>query len=440
MDNDNENRIARLIRTATKVEPHEIRATVLSFLFVFASMAGYFILRPVRDAMASDFTDVEISALWTSTFLFSAIAISVYGAIIPHVRFDRLVPAVYAFFAATFIAFYAGEAAMPDAVWLDRTFYVWLSIFSLFHLSVFWSFVSGIFNREQAPRLFAIIATGASAGALAGSGLVTFFAPAIGTLNLMLIASALLVVPVPLAGVLQRLKSADLGNARLEANLEQPVRLGKNPFSGFTLVLSNRYLLGIAVFILLYVAMNTFFYFEFRDLVRPFERESQQQWWGGIDFVVNSLAIVTALFGTGRLATRFGMSVTLGLLPVLLVGGWLLVAAAPALMVLVTLQVVRRAGNYAITRPGREMLYTLVDEDMRYKAKPVIDVVVYRGGDMATAWAYTGITAALGLGLTGVAVMASIVAAVWAASAVWLGRTYNAADGERREAAGSPQP
>ena len=432
--------IARFVSAATKVEPHEFRATVLSFVFVFASMAGYFILRPVRDAMTSEFTDVELSSLWTSTFVFSAIAISAYGAIIPHVRFDRLVPAVYAFFAATFIAFYFGEAAIPDAVWLDRVFYVWISIFSLFHLSVFWSFMSGIYNREQAPRLFAIIATGASAGALAGSSLVTFFAPVIGTLNLMLIAAVLFVVPVPLSGILQRLKATDLGNAELEADLSKEIRLGKNPFSGFMLVLGNRYLLGIAAFMLLYVAMNTFFYFEFRDLVRPFERELRQQWWGGVDLVINVLAIATALFGTGRLAMRFGMSVTLGLLPALLVIGWLLVAVAPTMMVLVTLQVLRRAGNYAITRPAREMLYTLVDAESRYKAKPVNDVVVYRGGDMATAWAYTGVTAALGLGLTGVAVMAAIVAAVWGLSATWLGRFYNAADGERGAAVAPAQP
>lgn len=418
---------ARIVAAATKVEPHELKSTVLSFLFIFVLMAAYFILRPVRDAMSSDFSDAELTLLWTGTFFFSVIAVIVYGAIIPRVRFERLVPAVYAFFAATFLGFYFGARALPDALWLDKLFYVWISVFALFHVSVFWSFMSGLFNREQAPRLFAIIATGASAGAVVGPAIATFFADDIGTMNLMLLASVMLLVPIPLIGVLERLKVTELGNASLRVDLSQQVALGRNPFSGFTLLFRDRYLLGIAAFILLYVAMNTVFYFEIRDMLRDFERASRTQWWGGIDLVVNSLAILTAMFGTGRLATRFGMSTTLVLLPVLMVGGWLVVAALPLLMVVVVLQVIRRAGNYAITRPGREMLFTLVSDEARYKAKPVIDIVVYRGGDVVTAAAYTAVTAAFALGISGIAIIAAAVAAVWALAAFYLGRSYDRA-------------
>lgn len=417
--------VRRAIRRATGVQPAEIAPTLLSFLFIFVLMAAYFILRPVRDAMSSDFSDVELSTLWTGTFLFSVPAVALYGAIIPHVRFDRLVPSVYAFFAATFLAFYFAASGLTDALWLDKLFYVWISVFSLFHISVFWSFMSGLFNREQAKRTFAIIATGASAGAVVGPAIATFFADDIGTLNLMLIAAVMLLVPIPLIGVLERLKLTHLGNADLKFDLGKQVRLGRNPFSGFTLLFKNRYLLGIAVFILLYVTMNTFFYFEIRDMLRDFERATRTQWWGGIDLVVNSLTVLIAVFGTGRLATRFGMSTTLALLPVLMVGGWLLIAAAPALAVIVALQVARRAGNYAITRPGREMLFTVVDQEMRFKAKPVIDIVVYRGGDMATAWAYTGITAAFALEVTGIALIAAVIAVLWAMSGWLMGRRYD---------------
>ena len=426
-DNDKTGPIGRIVEAATKVKPHELKATVVAFLFIFVLMAAYFILRPVRDAMSSDFSDVELSLLWTGTFVFSVPAVFLYGAIIPHVRFDRLVPVVYAFFAATFLGFYAGNAALPGAVWLDKLFYVWLSVFSLFHVSVFWSFMSGLFDREQAKRLFAIIATGASAGVVAGPAVATFFADDIGTMNLMLIAAVMLLVPIPLIGVLERLKVGELGNAGLAADLGRQVQLGRNPFSGFSLLFRDRYLAGIALFILLYVSINTIFYFEIRDFLREFERATRTQWWGGIDLVVNSLAIVTALFGTGRLATRFGMPTTLALLPVLMVGGFVLVAAAPVLMVVVGLQIVRRAGNYAITRPGREMLFTLVDQESRYKAKPVIDICVYRGGDMATAWAYTGVVALLGLGLPGIAIIGALVAAAWAATGLYMGRSYDRA-------------
>jgi AAA family ATP:ADP antiporter len=254
-----------------------------------------------------------------------------------------------------------------------------------------------------------------------------FFADDIGTLNLMLIAALMLLVPIPLIGALERLKATQLGNVNLEADLSKQVRLGRNPFSGFTLLFSNRYLSGIAVFILLYVMMNTFFYFEIRDLLGDYERATRTQWWGGIDLVVNSLAGLIAIFGTGRLATRFGMSTTLALLPALMVGGWLLIAAAPLLPVVVALQIARRAGNYAITRPGREMLFTQVDQEMRYKSKPVIDIVVYRGGDMATAWAYTGVTAAFALGITGIAIIAAVIAALWTLSGWLMGRRYDRA-------------
>lgn len=418
---------ARFVQSATTIKPNELRATLLSFLFVFLLMAAYFILRPVRDAMSSDWSDVELSWLWTSTFAFSTLAVILYGAIIPHVRFQRLVPSVYAFFSATFIAFYFGSALLPDPVIVDKTFYVWLSVFSLFHVSVFWSFMSGLFNKEQAPRLFAFIATGASTGAIAGPVIPTFFADDFGTLNLLLIAAVMLLLPIPIIGVLQKLKVSELGNAGLAADLRKQVRLGRNPFSGFTLLLRDRYLLGIAFFILLYVAMNTVFYFELRDLLREFERATRARIWGGIDLVINSLAILTAVFGTSRLTTRFGMGTTLALIPVLLIGGWLVVAASPILAVLVGLQIARRAGNYAITRPGREMLYTLVGEETRYKAKPVIDVVIYRGGDFLTAWLFTGVTAVLGLGLTGAAIIAAAIAGVWALVGWHLGQSYDSA-------------
>jgi AAA family ATP:ADP antiporter len=307
---------------------------------------------------------------------------------------------------------------------VNKTFYVWLSVFSLFHVSVFWSYMSGLFNREQAPRLFAVIATGASTGAIVGPTIPTFFADNLGTMNLMLIAAALLLVPIPIIARLEKLKITALGNADLQADLSRQRTLGKNPFSGFRLFLGNPFLVGIGVFILLYVVMNTFIYFELRKLMAEFDRETRTQIWAGMDLAVNSLAIVTAMFATSRLTTRFGMATTLALIPFLMIGGWLIVAAVPLLAALVVMQVARRAGNYAITRPGREMLFTMVDPETRFKAKPVIDIVVYRGGDMATAWSYTALTAGLGFGLTGVAIVAAAIAAIWALAGIYLGNRY----------------
>jgi AAA family ATP:ADP antiporter len=418
------NRITRIISAAIKVEPHELKATLASFAFVFILMAAYFTLRPARDTLSSDWTDVQLSWLWTSTFFFSVIAVSIYGGIISRIRFSVIVPSVYAFFATSFVGFYVVGSLFGDNDWVNRAFYVWLSVFSLFHLSVFWTFMSGLYNKEQAKRLYSIIALGASMGALAGPVVPAFFAAEIGTLNLLLIAAVLLLIPIPLIGVLERLKISELGNVGAQADLSRVQNLGTNPFSGFTKFAGNPYLLAIGVFIVFYVIMNTFIYFELRDLLGQFERDVRTQYWGRIDLAVNSLATLTALFATGRLATRSGMPATLALIPVLMIGGWLIVAASPVLGVLIGLQVARRAGNYAITRPGREMLFTIVDAETRFKAKPVIDIVVYRGGDVATAWLYTAITATLQLGLAGVAIFSAVICAAWAAVGIFLGRSY----------------
>lgn len=426
---------ARFARSVAKIEPNEMKATGLSFAVVFLLMAAYFILRPVRDAMASDWTQEEVNWLWTATFLFSVIAVSVYGAVIPRVRFSRLVPGVYTFFAVTFLAFYAAATSLEQPALSNKVFYVWLSVFSLFHVSVFWSFMSGVFNRDQAPRLFAVIATGASLGAMVGPIVPSFFAADFGELNLMPISAGLLLLTVPVIGKVQQLKGTALGNPDLQADLSAAERLGRNPFGGFMLFIKNPYLLAIGVFILLYVLMNTFVYMELRKGMAVFERDVRTEIFGRIDLAVNSLAILTALFATGRIATRFGMATTLALIPLFMVAGWLVVAATPLLAVLIGLQISRRAGNYAITRPGREMLFTLVDEETRYKAKPVIDIVLYRGGDMATAWLYALLTATLGLGLAGIALVAAGLAAVWAAAAIYLGRRYNSLSEDNAPAA-----
>ena len=420
-----ENQLTRLVRAATRIEQNELQATILSFAFVFVLMTAYFILRPVRDSLSSDWTDAQLSALWTSTFFISILAVSIYGAVISRIRFRVIVPSVYAFFAASFVVFYIAGRTLGDSDLVNRAYYVWLSVFSLYHLSVFWTFMSGLYNKEQAKRLFAIIAMGASAGAIVGPSIPTFFADKIGNLNLLLIAAVLLMLPIAFIFRLERLRISDLGNEDVQADLSGDRQLSSNPFSGFTTFIRNPYLLAIGLFIVLYVVMNTFIYFELRKMLGDFDREVRTQIWGAIDLAVNSIAFVIALFATGRMATRFGMPTTLALIPALMVGGWAIVALSPVLAVLAGLQIARRAGNYAITRPGREMLFTAVDTDTRFKAKPVIDIVVYRGGDMMTAWFYTLLTTTFALGTAGIAAVAAVVAAIWAGAGVFLGRKYD---------------
>jgi AAA family ATP:ADP antiporter len=422
--------VSRIVRALTKVEPNELRATVLSFLFVFILMTAYFILRPVRDAMASDWSRAEVSWLWTQTAIYSLIAVTVYGGIISRIKFRHVVPGVYGFFATTFALFWFGTTLVADSTIVDKVFYVWLSVFSLFHLSVFWSFMSGVYSKEQAPRLFAIINTGASVGAIIGPSIPTFFVDDIGAMNLLWIAAGLLLVPIPIIAELEKLKVTKLGNADLKADLSQAERLGKNPFSGFMLFFTNPYLLAIGAFILMYVTMNAFINLELREMLAEFDRARRTQIFGGIDLTVNTLTVLTAIFVTGRLATRFGMAPTLALIPILMVGGWLFLAVIPLLAVLIGLQIARRVGNYAVTRPGREMLFTVVDSETRYKAKPVIDIALYRGGDALMAWVHTALKDVLSFGLPGIALLGAIIAVAWALAGAYLGRHYAQADSE----------
>jgi len=428
------NPISKFLRSASRIEHNEINATVSSFLFVVILMSAYYILRPVRDAMASDWTDAEVSWLWTLNFFISTAVVALYGIAVSRIRFQLLVPAMYGIFALTFVAFYVTASGVVDRTLIDKAFYVWVSVFSLFHISVFWSFMSDLFNKEQAGRLFSIIAAGASVGGLIGPSIPSFFSDSLGTDNLMLIASAMLVTPIPIILHLQALKSSDLHNLE-SGSINTSASIGGNPFAGFKMFFSNPYLLGIALFIFLYTGISSFVYFELKNLLADFTRAERTAVWAQMDLAVNVLSIATGLFATGRIVSRFGMPVTIALVPVLICIGLIVIAISPVMAVVVGLQIVRRAGNYAVTRPAREMLFTRVDRETRFKAKPVIDIVAYRGGDTLMAWFFTGLTQGLGLGLAAVAIVGAGIAALWALVGIYLGRWF-----ERDEELQQEQP
>lgn len=424
MATENQNIFSRILKAVSEIEANELKATFVSFTFVFVIMAAYYILRPVRDAMASDWSDAEVSFLWTLNFFISIGIVALYGFAVSRIRFHNLVPGVYGFFSASFIVFYLAISVVSDRTFADKTFYLWLSIFSLFHLSVFWSYMSDTFNKEQAKRLFAIIAAGSSAGALLGPAMPTLFAGVLGTDTLMLIAAVMMVIPIPLIFYLARLKITELHNEDVQADLSA-AKIGGNPFAGFKLFIMNPYLLAIGVFIFLYTMINSFVYFEQKNLLEAFSRDQRTQMLGLVDWVTNILTFTLAFFITGRIVKRFGMGFTLALLPVFVIGGMLVLAFAPIVTIVLALQVARRSGNYAVTRPAREMLYTEVDRETRFKAKPVVDIVVYRGGDMITSWLFAGLTQGLGLGMGLVAAIGAGIAAVWAAVGIFLGKLYN---------------
>jgi len=412
------------LKTASKVKEKEVKAVIFSFLFVVVLMSAYYILRPVRDAMASDWTDAEVSWLWTLNFFISTAIVALYGSMVSKFRFRLLVPTMYGIFAISFIIFYALGFAFEDRTLIDKSFYVWVSVFSLFHISVFWTFMSELFSKEQSGRLFGIIAVGASVGGLIGPSITAFFSVSLGADNLMLIASMMLLIPIPIIFYLQSLKSKELNNEVLDIP-DSNQSIGGNPLAGFKMFFSNPYLLSIGLFIFLYTGISSFVYFELKNLLSDFSRSERSVIWAQMDLAVNILAISTGLFATGRIVTKFGMPATIAMVPIMICIGLLVLAISPLLGVVMVLQIIRRAGNYAVTRPAREMLFTLVNQETRFKAKPVIDIVAYRGGDMLTAWLFTGLTQGLGLGLASVAAVGAGIASLWALVGIYLGKWFD---------------
>ena len=429
METTERSRISQLLGTMANVQGHEIKAVVGSFLFVVLLMSAYYILRPVRDAMASDWSDAEVSWLWTLNFFISTGVVALYGAAVSRFRFKLLVPATYGIFAASFVSFYVLGSFFADRTLIDKSFYVWVSVFSLFHISVFWSFMSELFSKEQSGRLFGVIAAGASVGGLVGPTVPAFFSASLGTDNLMLIASVMLLLTIPIIFHLQALKLTVPGEHVLPKTTTTHA-IGGNPLAGFKAFFSNPYLLCIGLFIFLYTGISSFVYFELKNLLSELTRPERTAIWAQMDLAVNILSISTGLLVTGRIVSKFGMPVTIALVPVLICIGLLVLAISPFLGAVVVLQIVRRAGNYAVTRPAREMLFTRVDRETRFKAKPVIDVVAYRGGDMLMAWLFTGLTQGLGLGLAAVAVVGAGIAALWSLVGIYLGRWFERDDSE----------
>ena len=419
---ENNNPIANFLNTVSMIKQREVKAVIFSFLFVVVLMTAYYILRPVRDAMASDWTDAEVSWLWTLNFFISTGIVALYGMAVSKFRFRLLVPTMYSIFAGSFVMFYLLGSISDDRTLIDKAFYVWVSVFSLFNISVFWSFMSELFSKEQSGRLFGIIAVGASVGGLIGPSITAFFSVSIGIDNLMLIASMMLLIPLPIIFYLQS-KATDLNNEKLDLTpTSHPI--GGNPIAGFKMLFSNPYLMSIALFIFLYTGISSFIYFELKNLLSDLSRPERSAIWAQMDLAVNILSISIGLFATGRIVGKFGMPVTIAMVPVMVCVGLLILAISPLLGVVMILQIIRRAGNYGMTRPAREMLFTLVDRETRFKAKPVIDIVAYRGSDMLMAWLFTGLTQGLGLGLAAVAGVGAGIAALWSLVGIYLGRWF----------------
>jgi AAA family ATP:ADP antiporter len=426
MSNATHGPLAKTLKVIAKVEPPEIKAVVLSFIYFFFLMTSYFILRPLRDTMGTVYGVAHLQELFTGTFIVSFIVAPIYAGFASRIRLATFLPWVYGFIALTMVIFYLLFQSVTNDRWVAAAFFVWTSTFNLLTISVFWSLMADIYSRAQAKRLFGLIAAGGTVGTICAPAFTVLFVNSVGTNTLLLISAAGFAITAFLVRMVEAEKRRllALGQEAQATSLDH--RLGGNPFEGFTLLFKSPYLLMIALFILLMTTISTVIYFQLQDLITHdfATRAARTRAFATIDLATNSIAVLIQLFGTGRFIQRFGVTAGLLLNPIIMVIAFLAVAFSPVLMVLGTIQVVRRFSEYAIAKPSRDMLFTVVDQQAKYKAKNVIDTVVYRFGDLTSAWLSRAV---LPFGVTGLAVAGLVVAAIWFPIAYVLGKRYESA-------------
>jgi AAA family ATP:ADP antiporter len=330
---------------------------------------------------------------------------------------DQLLPIVYLFFILNLLLFFVLFKSEIATVYVARAFFIWMSVFNLFVVSVFWSFMADLFRNEQARRLFGFIAAGGSTGAFAGPALTASLAVPLGAVNLLLLSAAFLTAT--LLAIQQLTRWAEL--ADIPAT---PKAIGGGVWDGVTIALRSPYLLGICAYIALYTTLSTFLYFEQAHIIKAAIADSEERTrlFAIMDAVVNILALAAQICVTGRIISRFGVAVTLALAPAVAALGFVALGAIPALITLLVFQIVHRAINHAIAKPAREVLFIVVSREQKYKSKNFIDTVVYRGGDAASGWVFAGLTA-MGLGLSAISIVAVPIALVWLAAGIALGRS-----------------
>jgi len=403
-----------------KIKRSELTGALLSFLFVFILMAAWMILRPVRDSLPSDWGDVGLAEQWTYTFLVSIIAVSLYNFLAAKISLKKMVPGTFVFFAASFFLLYS-MSKYVDGDWLGKTFYIWSSVFSLFHVSVFWSFTSQAYSKSQSKRVFAFINTGASAGAILGSLGMKYILKDVPLEYILLLACGALVAVLPLIFFLNKEYEKSSNHKK-----EVLTNLNSNPFKGLSELFSSQKLLGIAGFIFLFTALGTVFYIAQSEALVEYGRSERKALLSSLDIWQNVATILLGIFAANRISSKFGLATSLSLVPFTVAILLLLLSLNPIVMFILALQLVRKSGNYAITRPAREILFTGVSKEARFKTKPIIDVAIYRGGDVFWVWAF----AILGDGYFNFTLSQKLwvgagIAVVWGALGVYLGKNHS---------------
>jgi len=421
-------KVKRILEKIVDVRGDEVRASLLAFVFNFVVLGGYYVIRPVRDEIGADRGVENLPWMYTGTLVGMLIANALYAAIVARMSRRRFIPIAYRFAIVNLFIFFLLMRTMPapqERSILAPIFFIWVSVFNLFATTMFWSFMADVFTPEQGKRLFGFIAVGGSLGGIVGGFVTSSLAGKLSAAVFLLITAAMLEI----AAQCVRLFPSDF-RAHDERS-EQPI--GGKFWEGATNIMRSPYLLGLALFLMIYTLTNTWAYFQQSDLTghQLQDRAARTSFLANIDIAVNTITVLIQVFLTGRLMKWFGVGITLVLMPLLSAVGFAAIGFAPILTVLATFQILRRAAGFALLRPAREVLFTVLRREDKYKAKSLIDTFGYRLGDITGAWSYP-LMRWFGLGLVGISWVAVPLGAIWCALSIWLGRKQRQlAEGER---------
>jgi AAA family ATP:ADP antiporter len=412
--------------------PQERAAALWSFAYFFALLAGYYVLRPLRDQMGIAGGVKNLPWLFTATFLTLLVAQPLYGALVARLPRARFIPIVYHFFVLNLLVFWALLTFDIETAVVARVFFVWVSVFNLFAVAVFWSFMADLFTSEQGKRLFGFIGAGGTAGALLGPIITIWLSVPLGPVNLMIAGVIFLELAV---FCVYRLERNVVVHARAQAQM-QTESIGGSAFAAIPELVRSPYILGIGVWVALLSYAATIVYFEQAHIVSDAVKSAglQTRIFASIDLAVSLLTLITQLLITGQVLKRVGTGVAAAALPAVYIVGFAVLAVTPTLIVVVTIQVVQRWMNFAIANPARQLFFTVVTREEKYKAKNLVDVVVYRGSDALSGWIFDTLQG-LGLKLGAIALCSLPVVAGWAVLSLALGREQ-----EKRSTPSPAQP
>jgi ATP:ADP antiporter, AAA family len=417
--------VLRVIGAASKAQPHELKAAVVAFFCNFVLLASYYILRPLRDTMATVFGVAQLQDLFTATFVLTLLLAPIFAWCTANMRLSRFLPGVFWLLIGNLLLFYGLFRQMPESRWVAAAYYCWFSVINLFLISVFWTLMSDTFSSGQATKLFAFIAAGGSTGAILGPVITTTFVKLIGVSGLLLIACGGFLLVIVLIHFLMREKEKlrTLDRDTQQTTLDHS--LPGNPLRGFSLLFRSRYLMGQAVFFILMTWIATILYFLQADFVAKMYSavEGRTIAFADVDLFVNVCSAAVLIFGLGRVLQRYGVTASLALSPVLMLFACVALAFAPTFFVVQSARALQRISQYAIARPSREVLFTVLDQQSKYKAKNVIDTSVYRFGDLTAAWLQTGLRS-LGMGFFAIIGLGVAVSTAWGLTALIIGRRY----------------